>query len=148
VRGRSRGLSRLLLTVAVLAAILLALRQFGLIAPETGQVRPVDGGSQRVGDNGRAESTPQVRFTILDVLKGSLAAETIEFNGTLIDRTVAEKIKEISPAPTSTASSTTRFLCRSRARGMACQGPRLALIPLQRPLRACCMSATPTARTF
>ena len=50
MRRRSRGLSRLLLTVAVLAAILLALRQFGLIAPETGQFRAVDGDSLRRGD--------------------------------------------------------------------------------------------------
>jgi endonuclease YncB( thermonuclease family) len=50
VRRRPRGLSRLLLTVAVLAAILLALRQFGLVAPETGQFRAVDGDSLRRGD--------------------------------------------------------------------------------------------------
>jgi len=50
VTRRSRGLSRLLLTLAVLAAILLALRQFGLIAPETGEFRAVDGDSLRRGD--------------------------------------------------------------------------------------------------
>jgi endonuclease YncB( thermonuclease family) len=43
-------LSRLLLTVALLAAILLALRHFGLLEPEIGQFAAVDGDSLRQGD--------------------------------------------------------------------------------------------------
>jgi len=46
-----------------------------------------EGLAQAPGREGiMAGSVTQVRFAVLDVLKGSLAARTIEFNGTLTDR--------------------------------------------------------------
>ena len=47
---RLRALSRLAFTLALLAAILLALRQLGLLQPDTGRFTAIDGDSLRRGD--------------------------------------------------------------------------------------------------